>query len=135
MATIKRFEDIDAWREARSLASSVYKLTSAGDWAKDFSLRDQIRRAAVSVACNIAEGFGRETNTEFARFVGIARGSASEVKTLLYIALDLEYIDDERFTALFERADRICRMTTGLIHYLRRATKQPTTDNGQPTTI
>lgn len=135
MAHFSRLEDIDAWKEARALASAIYKVTSAGPWAKDFGLRDQVRRAAVSIACNIAEGYARETNTEFVRFLVIARGSASEVKTQLYIALDLDYLVKETFDEFYTRIDKICRMITGLMDYLKRhAAGKPTTANRQPST-
>lgn len=133
MATIKKVEDIDAWREARALAAEVYKLTSGGAWARDFGLRDQIRRAAVSVACNIAEGFGRETSVEFNRFLAIARGSATEVKTQMYIALDLAYIDQTSFDQIYSSIDRICRMITGFMQYLASINKKPTTRHKTPT--
>lgn len=131
MATIKKVEDIEAWQEARLLATEVYSLSSSGAWAKDFGLRDQIRRAAVSIACNIAEGFARETNVEFNRFLAIARGSATEVKTQMYIALDLGYVDQESFDLMYARIDRICRMITGFMQYLKSL---PSTKNRKPTT-
>ena len=83
MALIKKFEDIVAWQEARNLVKVVYKLTSTGDFSKDFGLRGQIRRASVSTMTNIAEGFDCESNLEFARFLVIARRSAVEVQSLL----------------------------------------------------
>ena len=119
MSKIERVEDIKAWREARSIVGSVYKLTCDGPWARDYGLRDQVRRAAVSIACNIAEGFARETDVEFARFLFIARGSAAEVKTQMYIALDLGYVDQMTFQAMYARLDEVSRMITGFIQYLR----------------
>ncbi len=91
MAVITRFEDIQAWQEARKLLKMIYKLTSSGRPAKDFGLRDQIQRAAVSSMTNIAEGFDCESKAEFARFLGFARRSAVEVQSLLYIAFDIQY--------------------------------------------
>lgn len=129
MTTIKRVEDIDAWKESRELATEVYRLTMIGAWARDFGLRDQIRRAAVSVPCNIAEGFARESNIEFNRFLAIARGSAAEVKTQIYIALDLGYIDQQCFDSVYATIERICRMITGLMSYLKSTSGKPTTVN------
>ena len=91
MALIRKFEDILAWQEARKLVQEVYRVTREGAFARDFGLRDQIQRAAVSVMANIAEGFDCESHVEFARFLGIARRSAVEVQSLLYIAQDVGY--------------------------------------------
>lgn len=134
MGVITRVEDIDAWKEARCLASSIYKLTQEGAWAKDFGLRDQIRRASVSIASNIAEGYARDSELEFCRFLAIARGSANEVKTQLYIASDLGYLDQDTFEAAYGRLDRICGMITNFIRYLRSRERKPPTANRQPPT-
>jgi four helix bundle protein len=133
VAGFKRVEDIEAWQEARKLATQVYKLTSVGAWSKDFGLRDQTRRSAVSIACNIAEGFAREGSVEFNRFLIIARGSAVELKTQMYIALDLGYIDKAAFDAVYESTDKVCRMIAGLVQYLRSVIgrRQQTTKNQQ----
>jgi S23 ribosomal protein. len=88
MGTIQKFEDIDAWQKARALTREVYAVTADGAFAKDFGLRDQIRRAAVSVMSNIAEGFDRGGVREFIQFLFIAKGSAAEVQAQLYVALD-----------------------------------------------
>lgn len=120
MAGFERFEDIEAWKSARSLTTAIYRITSDGAWAKDFGLRDQIRRAAVSIMSNIAEGFARETDNEFHRFLSMARGSAAEVKTQMYIAVDLSYIAQDTFSNLFEQADKIARQLTGLMKYLKK---------------
>ncbi len=96
MATIQRFEDLQSWQKARQLANAVYDLTNLPGFAKDFQLRDQIRDAAGSVMHNIAEGFDSGTDPEFIRFLKIARRSASEVQSELYLALDRKYITLER---------------------------------------
>lgn len=119
MAGFRRLEDIEAWREAWKYAAHIYRVTSAGPWAKDFGLRDQIRRASVSISCNIAEGYARETDPEFVRFLAIARGSATEVKTQLYIACELNYITKEEFRENYAKVDQICRMITGLMQFLK----------------
>jgi four helix bundle protein len=132
LATIRRVEDIEAWKEARTLVAIIYKLTSNGAWSRDFGLRDQIRRAAVSIACNIAEGYARETDNEFCRFLAISRGSANEVKTQAYIALDLEYIDKSTFNEVYGKLDKICGKITNLMRYLQakrpKDCQQPTAD-------
>jgi four helix bundle protein len=104
MPLIKRFEDIQAWREAREMTRQIYQLSDAGAFARDFGLRDQIRRAAVSVMANIAEGFDCDSKIEFARFLGIARRSVVEVQSLLYVALDAGYIDENTFQAHYAQA-------------------------------
>lgn len=122
MPLIKKFEDIFAWQEARKLVSNVYKLTSSGALAKDYGMRDQIQRAAVSAMSNIAEGFDCESQVEFARFSGIARRSAVEVQSLLYAALDVGYISEQTFKAEYQQADK----TKALIGGLKRSLKPPT---------
>src|SRR4030095_4958013 len=94
MAMISRFEDIEGWQEARKLVRMIYTLTSRGPFSKDFGLRDQIPRAAVSAMTNIAEGFDCDSKVEFARFLGIARRSAVEVQSLLNAAFDIQYITE-----------------------------------------
>ena len=104
MAVIQRFEEIRAWQEARKLTQQVYAITRVGDLSKDFGLRDQLQRAAVSVMTNIAEGFDNESKPEFARFLSISRRSAVEVQSLLYTALDVGYIDQTTFEEIYEQA-------------------------------
>jgi four helix bundle protein len=103
---IRKFEDIQAWQEARTLVKQMYALTTEGAFSKDFGLRDQVRRASVSIMANIAEGFDCDSNVEFARFLGIARRSAVEVQSLLYAALDVNYITAEQFKAFYEQANK-----------------------------
>ncbi len=88
MSTFQRFEDIQAWQEARGLDGEVYAVSGRGAFAKDLVLRDQLRRAAVSVAANVAEGFGRGGSQEFLQFLAVANGSVNEVRSHLYLALD-----------------------------------------------
>ena len=103
---ISWFEDIQAWQEARQLVNMVYELTATSSFAKDFGLRDQIQRAAVSAMTNIAEGFDCESKAEFARFLGIARRSAVEVQSLLYAAFDIEYITETQLKESYEQATK-----------------------------
>lgn len=102
--TIKRFEDIVAWQEGRKLVKMVYELTRNGPLAKDFGMRDQIQRAAVSVSSNIAEGFERSGNREFANFLWIAKGSAGETASQLYTLHDIGYITQDQFDQVYECA-------------------------------
>ncbi|HUG34540.1 MAG TPA: four helix bundle protein [Anaerolineales bacterium] len=120
MAMISRFEDINAWQEARVLVKMIYKLTRSGAFAKDYGLRDQIQRASVSAMTNIAEGFDCESKLEFARFLGIARRSAVEVQSLLYTAFDIEYINDVQLKEHYGQA----RKTKALIGGFKRSLKQ-----------
>jgi four helix bundle protein len=114
MALIKRFEDILAWQEARKMVNAIYQITREGSLSKDFGLRDQIQRPAVSVMANIAEGFDCESHVEFTRFLGIARRSAVEVQSLLYAALDIGYISEESFKTIYAQAEKAKALTGGL---------------------
>ena len=97
---------------------SVYHITSAGEFARDFALRDQIRRAAVSVLSNIAEGFERDGNKEFSQFLSLAKGSCGEIRAQLYIALDQAYLSDVQFRELSEHTFRVGRIIADLMKYL-----------------
>jgi four helix bundle protein len=121
MATIERFEDIQAWQKAREVASSIYKLCKQGELAKDFGLKDQIRRSAVSVQSNIAEGSGREGNKEFIYFLRIAKGSSCEFRSQLYNLLDADYIEEPIFKDLYSRSEETERLIGGFINYLNKA--------------
>ena len=121
MATLRRFEDIEAWQKVRELTRAVYSCSKSGAFARDFGLRDQIRRAAVSVMSNIAEGFERGGTLEFVQFLAIAKGSTGEVESQLYVALDQEYIGDGEFRALKATAVSTKRLIAGLMNYLRRS--------------
>jgi len=119
VARIKQFEDIQAWGRARDLVKEIYALTSKGRFAKDFSLRDQIRRASVSVMSNIAEGFSRQTDREFIQFLYMSKGSVSEIQSQLYVTLDLGYLAQERFSDLYNKADEVAKLISGFIRYLK----------------
>lgn len=122
MALIKKFEEIVAWQEARKLVKEIYKLTREGALSKDFGLRDQIQRAAISVMANIAEGFDCESHIEFGRFLGISRRSAVEVQSLLYAALDCNYIDEEIFKREYAQAEKAKALIGGLKNSLKPRT-------------
>lgn len=121
MATIEKFEDIEAWQKARKLTREVYAASNTGLFAKDYGLRDQIRRAAVSIMSNIAEGFERGGDKEFGQFIAQAKGSSAEVRAQLYVALDQGYIDKLAFDRLAELTIQINRMLAGLMKYLRNS--------------
>jgi four helix bundle protein len=120
MAKIEKFEDIEAWKKARALAREIYAISNEGLFARDFGLRDQIRRAAVSVMSNIAEGFERGGDVEFRRFLAIAKGSAGEVKAQLYVALDAGMIDQATFDSLYKKAAETGNLVGGFMRYLSR---------------
>ena len=123
MAKFSRFEEIQAWQKAKDLTLTIYKITADEGFSKDYGLKDQIRRASVSIMANIAEGHGRRTNTEFANFLNIARGSAAGVQSHLYIALGLKYIEQKEFDELYQTLTEISRMTLSLAQYLRTTEK------------
>ncbi|MDD5422263.1 MAG: four helix bundle protein [Candidatus Omnitrophica bacterium] len=116
---IKSFDEIDAWKEARVLTKTVYGITDTRLFTKDFGLKDQARRAAVSVMANIAEGFASFSNPEFIRFLIIARRSCTELKSHFYVAVDQGYISDTEFTKLIQQSDKVSQLINGFIRYLR----------------
>jgi len=107
MAGFRQFEEIGAWQQGRTLVRDIYRLSHASGLSKDFGLRDQIQRAAVSICSNIAEGFERRGNREFIKFLWIAKGSAAEVSSQLYHLQDIGYISADEFTDLQGKAKRI----------------------------
>lgn len=119
MAKFSKFEEIQAWQKAYDITLLIYKITADGDFAKDFGLKDQIRRASVSIMANIAEGHGRRTNVEFANFLNLSRGSVAEVQSHLYVAIGLNYITKKEFDELYQTLTEISRMTLSLAQYLR----------------
>lgn len=120
MAAFRKFEDILAWQKARQVTKFIYQITASGGLAKDFELRSQIRLASVSIMANIAEGFGRHSDKEFANFLNIAHASAYEVQSHFYVALDLEYVNRKDFEEIYESLNEICRMLFALSQKLRR---------------
>lgn len=113
------FEDIDSWKEARKLTASIYGLTTQPMFRRDLGLRDQIQRASVSIMANIAEGFDSGSNKSFVSFLNYAYRSASEVQSLLYVALDQDYIAEEVFQTNYQQAGSIKKLMGGLIKYLK----------------
>jgi four helix bundle protein len=119
MSGIRRFEEIRAWQRARELTRAIYHLTENGPLARDFALRDQLRRAALSAMTNIAEGFGRRTKADFAHFLDQARGSVVEVQSLLYVALDVSYISQQQFDQHYALAAEVISLIAAFTSYLR----------------
>jgi four helix bundle protein len=119
MSTFNRFEDINAWQKARELVNQLYNTTNDGDFKNDFTLKNQINGAALSIMLNIAEGFGRKSNKEFANFLVISHGSVSEVQSALYAAMDRKHIDESQFNDFYSKCSEISKMIMGLTKYLR----------------
>ena len=115
---ITRFEDAEVWQLARTFVQSIYRVTGKGKISTDFGFRDQIRRSSVSVMANIAEGFERKSKNEFKQFLFIAKGSAGEVRSHLYVANDIGYINKEEFNKLSEDIQIISKSLSGFIKYL-----------------
>ena len=111
---VRKFEDLIAWQKARSLTREIYRVTSTGAFAKDFGLREQIRRASVSIMSNIAEGFERGGRIEFHRFLNIAKGSCAELRSQLYVAHDVDHLEEHLFSRLLGQAEEVARIIGGL---------------------
>jgi four helix bundle protein len=111
---LRKFEDLVAWQKARELNRAVYQVTISGPFAKDFGLRDQIRRAAVSIMSNLAEGFERGGRSEFHQFLSIAKASCAELRSQFYVALDVGYIETSTFIRLLDQAEEVARIIGGL---------------------
>jgi four helix bundle protein len=119
MPRIERFEDIESWKSAREAVKQIYHLSSRNEFNRDFGLREQIRRASVSIMSNIAEGFERGGNKEFLNFLSIARGSCAESRSQLYVALDQNYIAPGQFEETYQCLDETGRMIGGFMRYLQ----------------
>ncbi len=121
MSKIERFEDIEAWKGAHVLTSKIYQLTGEGSFARDFGLRDQLRRAAVSVMSNVAEGFERGGDKEFLQFLSLAKASCAEIRSHLYVAMDQAYLTHKQFDELTQQAETVGRMLAGFMSYLKKS--------------
>ena len=118
MSKFNSFEEIKAWIKARELNSEIYVISNKGLFKTDYDLKSQIRRSCISISSNIAEGFERETTKEFIRFLFVAKGSAGEFRSQLYLAKDLNYIENDDFERLNVKVNEISKMISGLIKYL-----------------
>ena len=117
------FKDLRVWQGAKELSVEIYTLTSTGKFTKDFGLREQIQRASISIPSNIAEGYERNSNKDFIRFLLIAKGSLSELRTQLEIAYEIGYIKKDKFESLDENCKKLGAMMTNLIKARRNNVK------------
>ena len=124
MATVTRFEELECWQAARELTGRVYKMSADGLFSRDFGLRDQMRRAGVSVMSNIAEGFESRTKPMFIEYLGRAKASAGELRAQLFVALDAGYVTDEEFHELRDLAEKISAQISRLSAYLKSASER-----------
>jgi four helix bundle protein len=121
---ITRFEDIECWQEARKIINRVYGVCSVDGFKGDYSLIDPIKRAAISIMANIAEGFSRKGNKEFIQFLSIAKSSAAELQSHLYVAFDQRYLTESDFNGLYEELDKVQRKISNFIKYLNSTLKK-----------
>ncbi len=121
MATVKRFEDLEVWKKSRVLSKDIFEIITTGKLATDYRLRDQMNGSSGSIMDNIAEGFERGSKLEFINFLSFSKGSAGELRSQLYRALDRQYITQEKFDELFNKAEEISKMNGGLIDYLNKS--------------
>ena len=121
--TINSFEDLECWQEARKIVNCVYRVCSVSAFKRDYSLIDQMKRAAISIMANIAEGFSRRGNKEFIQFLFIAKSSAAELQSHLYVVRDEGYISKAQFDELYEEADKVQRQISNFIKYLNSTLK------------
>ena len=127
MAKVTRFEDLIAWQRTRTLTKAVYEATQQGNFARDYGLGGQMQRAAVSVMSNVAEGYERSSAADFQRFLSMAKASCAELRSQLYVALDIGYLDETRFTQLADQAQEVARVIGGLRASLERRKSMPST--------
>ncbi len=119
MATIKSFEELKVWKDSRKIVTDIYHAVDYFPKTESYGLTSQITRASVSIMSNIAEGFARDSNKEFIRFLIISRGSIAEVQSDLFVALDLDFITKDKFTKIYEQLNNLGKQINGLIKYLR----------------
>lgn len=128
--TFYDFEDINAWQSARHVTAAIYAVSNRERFGRDYALRDQVRRAAISIMANIAEGSTYRSDRDFARFLFTAKGSAVEVQSHLYVARDQGYIYEDEFKDLYSKAQVCCKQLARLISYLRKKEGKPKKDMG-----
>ncbi len=121
MAKVEKFEDLKVWQAARKIVEEIYRISSTGAFSKDYALRDQIRRAAISIPSNIAEGFSRHSNKEFIQFLFISKGSVAEVQSQLYTALDQGYIPQGDFDTIYGQIETLAKQLSRFITYLKES--------------
>jgi len=118
---INHFEDLEVWKLSRELTSEIYEITNGKLFCRDYGLKDQIRRAAVSIMSNIAEGYERGGNQELIHFLSIAKGSSGEVRCHIYIAGDQEYINKDKCDVLIDKCLKLSIMINNFIKYLKKS--------------
>lgn len=118
MTTAKRFEELEVWQKAKELTNLIYRLSASGNFARDFGLRDQMRRAAVSIMSNIAEGFESQTQAIFIQYLARAKGSAGELRAQLYITLEQNYLTQDEFNSAIALAESCSKQLARFIQYL-----------------
>ena len=121
MAKIEKFEDIEGWKQARQITKLIYQISCEKAFNRDFALRAQIRRAAISIVSNIAEGFERGGDKEFLQFLPLPKGSCGEVPAQLYVALDQNYINEHQFTLISNKLLETSRTISGFMKYLQQS--------------
>ena len=121
---INKFEDLKVWRDSLKIVKIIYDLTALPKFSKDFTLRDQIRRAAISISSNIVEGFEKNNNNEFIRFLKIAKGSVGEARSQIHIASAVAYISDEDFKKVNQELEELANQIGSFISYLEKSRKQ-----------
>lgn len=119
MSTVKRFEELEVWKLGMELCSDIYHITNSIQFSKDRGLVDQIRKTAVSIPSNIAEGFERDSRNQFIYFLTISKGSSGELRTKLNIAKNLCYINEKEFELLFQKCISTSKQLAGFINYLK----------------
>ena len=124
--SVKYFEDLETWKLSRKLTNKIYSISNDGKFAKDFGLRDQIRRAAVSIMSNIAEGYERGGNQEFIQFLSIAKASCGEVRSQLYVVMDQGYMNKKECEQLIDNGRKLSIMINNFIEYLKGGTYKGT---------
>ena len=124
MATVKRFEDLECWQEARKLVKVLYGCTKKVNFAKDFELKNQLRRSAVSIMANIAEGFHRNSNKDFMKFLDYSRASIAETLSHCYVAFDQNYIEEFELDEIKQHSELIWKKINSLISYLKKNTSR-----------
>ena len=134
MGNIERFEDIKAWQVAREITNNIYKLSSRKPFSSDWTLKDQMRRASISISSNIAEGFERGGNKELIQFLFIAKGSCGELRSQSYVALDCSYISKSEFEDLYRQVLLVSKMISGFIKYLKNTELKGTKFNEEELT-
>ena len=125
MGRLKRFEEMEVWKLARKLTVSIYTISDKPPFSRDYGLRDQIRKAFISIVSNIAEGLESQSNLSFCRFLSCAKASAGEVRAQLYLANDLGYLPEDQLKSLASQSESISRQLSGFINYLKNTFQKP----------